>query len=598
MVRFLRDDEYQRQRANQERWVKMLESRFAKRQQELAELSRSKQSSESLAQAAAEQRRRDKQQHLFGMQATDQRAALASMAADKDNRNQIARDKLQQKNLLKRDEAEGKRTTERDRQQARLQQMRDAQQFGYSQQETEQDFQNQIQRDAFQQGYTLDRDRLQQQNTLQRDMLQGGIQADRDKRLNTFDVNQQMLQQRNLLERDTLQNQFQSERDARLNIFDTQRDVRRQQFEQQNRYQQEIADVSARWQEQVNAAKSAGLDFSPQQQKEMQDLDRAFRKNILNGDFPEDVKLRAMLEHQKKLAAFIPEQKVVTDQQQFSQSIVVDEATGARYLAIRDPRGGVKYEPVQQPGMQDTGELRYQEQAAQRQQEATRKAMLQREDEYQGLVDRLASETDAEMNPKYSSAEDVKKEAMKRFARKEQVYREHYGLPPVAPFQEEADQIRAAQEAAAKKPQNPYRAILQQQSSGQTPVSGPNAPMAQSVPIQAPQLSKPEIDEEILRKRNSQQNTGSAVELSSSNLADQINAAKKSGNNEAVKALNTIDQLTRKLGGRTPEEGSEEMELLIEALKVIRKNGYSVQPKAAPVTEPSAFFDGGMAFPG
>jgi hypothetical protein len=405
-----------------------------------------------------------------------------------------------------------------------------------------------------------------------------------------FGAEEDQRQQQNTLERDMLQNRFQSERDARLNIFDTQRDVRRQQFEQQSRYQQEIEGVSARWQEQVNAAKSAGLDFSPQQQKEMQDLDRAFRRNILNGDYPEDIKQRAMLEHQKKLAAIIPEQKVVSDQQLFKQSIVVDEETGSRLLAVRDPRGGIKFEPLPTSGMPDEGNLRYQEQAAQKQQEAIRKAMLQREDEYQGLIDRLASETDAEMNPKYSSAEDVKKEAMKRFARKEQVYREHYGLPPLAPFQEEADQVRAAQEAAAaKKPQNPYRAILQQPSA-ESPATTEQAPLA-------PQLSKPEIDEEILRKRNSQQNTGSAVELSSSNLADQINAAKKSGNNEAVKALNTIDQLTRKLGGRTPEEGSEEMEALIEALKIIRKNGYSVQPKAAPVKEPGPFFDGAMAFP-
>jgi hypothetical protein len=577
---------------SKDRRAASLEARIQRAERRRLQKMQAEQQAALEVQRASATARRDKQQNQESRTNAVQRANLSLGAANANAQSQADLNDQQRRALRERDTRLNQFETDENRRKNRDLRERDQRQFGYTTAENDQKFGQQLERDSRQQGYTLDRDRLQGDQTLQRDVLQGGIQADRDERLNMFGAEEDQRQQRNTLERDTLQNQFQSERDARLNIFDTQRDVRRQQFEQQSRYQQEIEGVSARWQEQVNAAKSAGLDFSPQQQKEMQDLDRAFRRNILNGDYPEDIKQRAMLEHQKKLAAIIPEQKVVSDQQLFDQSIVLDEKTGSRMLAVRDPRGGIKFEPLQTSGMPDEGNLRYQEQAAQKQQEAIRKAMLQREDEYQGLIDRLASETDAEMNPKYSSAEDVKNEAMKRFARKEQVYREHYKLPPLAPFQEEADQVRAAQEAAAaKKPQNPYRAILQQPSSAETPVSGPNAPMA-------PQLSKPEIDEEILRKRNSQQNTGSAVELSSSNLADQINAAKKSGNNEAVKALNTIDQLTRKLGGRTPEEGSEEMESLIEALKVIRKNGYSVQPKAAPVTEPSAFFDGAMAFPG
>lgn len=425
--------------------------------------------------------RRDKQQQRAEMAQTAQRAMYAADAQTADYQYTSKLQKQQQVGVLKRDKLQAEYDKEQERQRDLALRARDARQFGYSMQENDQKFGQQLQRDYYQQGYdlqraqqqhgnTLERDaaqfgydtRREQQNarnTMQRDMLQGGIQAQRDQRLNEFDLAQQENQFQNTLQRDQMQ----------------------QQFEQQNLYQREAADIAAKWQDQVAQARNAGLDFSVRQQKEMQDLDASFRKNVLNGPYDEGLKQRAMVEHQKKLAAIIPEEKVQNPQEGLNSSVMFHEPTGTWFMQSRDSRGFPVYEPL---GSKSSG------QGEDKQAAAKREALFDREDRFQKIVDKLATEIDpATEMPVYKSREEVIKAALDQFAPYEQHYRQEYGLPPMAPYQAEADKIRAkelrARDNANPKWQGP------RQPEGQT--RNPYREMLPNPTQQAPSPSEPVI---------------------------------------------------------------------------------------------------------
>lgn len=450
-----------------ERYMATLQTSIDRRERRRLEEERTKQQAALEAQRAAIQRQRDAEQAKYSRESANQRANISLGATNADFQNQTRLNTQQQRGQRKRDQLLNDFETDQTRLQNRNLRERDQRQFGYSQLENEQQFQNQMQRDFTQQGFTLDRDQRQSDQTMQRDVLQGGIQANRDSRLNMFDVDRQMLQQANTLERDNLQNQFQSERDARLNIFDTQRDVRRQQFEQQSRYQAEAADISARWQEQVHVAKNAGLDFSQAQQEEMKQLEKAFRKNVLNGDLTEDLKQRAMVEHQRQMSTFVPEERIVAPQDRFQQSIVQDEQTGQRFLVVQDPRGGVKYEPLDGGMGEQAGMMRQQAQDQQRQAEAISKKQLDRVTQFQSVYDQVETILDENDRPKFNTPEKVMAEAMRRFAPRERIYQMD-GLPPLGQFlnPDEVPQPKGQQQPQ-QQPGNPWRAAMEQRQNGQ-----------------------------------------------------------------------------------------------------------------------------------
>lgn len=456
--------------------------------------------------------RRDQRLQKYEQANTGQRAAYAADAAAAGFGYDTALTSQQQQGQLKRDTLQDRFETARARQLAREQEQRDFRQFGFSTAENEQQQQNTLERDAVQHGYTKERDQFQtdaererdyrqfgystlrddqqQQNTLQRDSLQQKQQRERDQMLNQFSAQEDDRQQRFTLQRDNLQNEF-----------STQADERQQGYTQQNMYQREAQDISARWQDQVAQARNAGFDFSERQRKEMQDLENSFRKNVINSDLEDGLKNQAFVEHQRKLSQYVPEEKVRIPQQTFDQSIVVHGRTGREFLTIRDPKGFERFEPIDMGNPQEDKQFQAQQKQQEQQVQRIQKAQFERLDKFNDLIDTLSMQSDPETGALIYKKKDgtldreaVMKEAMNRFAPYEQNYREMYGLPPLAPFQAEADAKRAAmekqqqaqQKQALQQRTNPYR---NQVPEGVDAVSGPADRMKQPATTKMPVMS-------------------------------------------------------------------------------------------------------------
>ena len=482
----LRSSRYETAR---DRFSATMESAIERAERRRLEREKAKAEAALAAQQAAALERRDKKQNLYETGSINQRANIAAGQAAMDFQNTMRRDKQQQQGTLARDAFQNQFTSQRDKQQAMDQQRRDERQFGYATQQAEQQHGNTLERDAFQNQYATQRDQTQFGQQLQRDFTQFGL-----------DSRRQDQQQRNTLERDFMQGGIQADRDNRLNEFDTQRDVRQdrfrtqddlrqQQFQQQNMYQRETADVAAKWQEQIQQARNAGLDFSPAQKKEMAELDTAFRKNVLNGDLDEGTKQRAMLLHQKKLSAIIPTEQVQHPQQTFEQSIVVDQETGQKFIVTQDPNGRARYEPIGMGSGEDP-QMKAQAQAAEKQAAAMQKATFDRQTKFMDMVDKLEQQTKVvndEVVPVFSSRQEAVREAMNRFAPMEKIYRQQ-GLPPMVEYEAEANQLRQAQENPQGPPQtrvNPYRseAMSAAAAAAKPPVLSSRSPIP-------PQISK------------------------------------------------------------------------------------------------------------
>lgn len=547
---------------SRDRYDRNMQARIERLEKRRLERLKAEQAAALEAQREAATMRRDKQQNREARTNAVQRANLSLGAANADTQNQQKLNEQQRRTVRQRDQLLNEQETQQNRQKNRDLRERDQRQFGYSQLENEQQFQNQMQRDFTQQGFTLDRDQRQSDQTMQRDVLQGGIQANRDSRLNMFDVDRQMLQQANTLERDNLQNQFQSERDARLNIFDTQRDVRRQQFEQQSRYQAEAADISARWQEQVHVAKNAGLDFSQAQQEEMKQLEKAFRKNVLNGDLTEDLKQRAMVEHQRQMSTFVPEERIVAPQDRFQQSIVQDEQTGQRFLVVQDPRGGVKYEPLDGGMGEQAGMMRQQAQDQQRQAEAISKKQLDRVTQFQSVYDQVETILDENDRPKFNTPEKVMAEAMRRFAPRERIYQMD-GLPPLGQFLNPDEVPKPTSQQQPTQTANPWRAQLEQRQANQSlPSYGSDSVMPRKGEY------SPALPDEGRRTRT-------PVVVPTTQIDDQVKQFETGGDRASAEALRAIKDITAKHNG-PPPDGSEDQQIVYDAMKYLDAKGISL----------------------
>lgn len=439
--------EYDRQRDS---YNATLQASIERREKRRREEEEAKRRAELQAQQDAAQMARDRQQQKYGQADTAQRAYYAANEAADDFNRTKQLNRQQQKDVRRRDTLNNDFTLTRDREQARDQQDRDQlqfgfdtrqneQKFGYQMMENDQQFGHQIQRDRFQHGNTMERDSVQFGYDTSRANQQHGNTMQRDSALNEFDT-----------QRDVRQNQYQSQRDNRLNMFDVNREARQQQYTQQNAYQRETAEVSARWQENIQKARNAGMDFSAAQQQEMTKLDETFRKNVLNSpvDYDEGLKQRAMLEHQKKLAAIIPNEKVKSPQDMYKQARIFDEELGMYFLHGQDAKGNSTFEPIggmndgiaEQQRMQQMQQEK-ERQVAEKQADAQRKAMLERQREFMSIVnDKMNEESDlgGRVYPDRNAAIEA---AKVDYAPMEELWRQSHGLPPMYELPSETKSI-------------------------------------------------------------------------------------------------------------------------------------------------------------
>lgn len=472
---------------------------------------------EAARKAALEQQKidaevqRDKRLQKYEQANTGQRAAYAADAAAAGFGYDTALTSQQQQGQLKRDTLQDRFETARARQQAREQEQRDFRQFGFSTAENEQQQQNTLERDAVQHGYTKERDKFQTDAERERDYRQFGYSTLRDDQQHSNTLQRDTLQQRQQRERDQLLNEFSTQGDARQqqftlqrdslqNQFSTQADERQQGYTQQNMYQREAQDISARWQDQVAQARNAGYDYSDRQRKEMQDLENSFRKNVINSDLDDGLKSQASVEYQKKLSAFVPEQKISRPEDEIAQQFRKDPEWGPLNRQL-DAQGRPVWQPMEVGGQGEDKQFQAQQKQQEQQQQRIQKAQFERLDKFNDLVDTLSMQTDPETGALIYKNKDgvldrkaVMKEAMNRFAPYEQNYREMYGLPPLAPFQAEADAQRAAmekqqqaqQKQALQQRTNPYR---NQVPEGVDAVSGPADRMKQPATTKMPVMS-------------------------------------------------------------------------------------------------------------
>ncbi len=418
------DPRYERAR---ERLRQTQQASLDRRAKKKSEQDRNRLERDLSAQEIKAQKDRDKRQFGYDSSLATQRAFQQADAQMADFRNQLKLNDQQQKGTLKRDSMQARYEAALARQQADAQASRDARQFGYGQLEAQQAFENQMTRDAAQNQFTNQRDYMQfGYDTLRSDQQQEQ-QKQRDTLLNEFGVQQDQRQQQNAIER------------ARLD----------QQFTQQNMYQREASEIAAKWQDQVAVAKNSGLDFSERQKKEIQDLDAAFRKNVLNGPYSDLIKQQALVEHQKKLAAIIPEQRVISKEQDFQSAVHFDKDSQMLWRRTTNARGQNEWEPVAAAGGGDSSGMDKQQQLQQKQEEAVQKADFERLDKFNKILDGIRSEElPGAMGLKYPDEQSAMNEALKRFKPYEDRYKARYGLPPMAPYQEQMDAEKAKEAAA------------------------------------------------------------------------------------------------------------------------------------------------------
>jgi len=552
-------DEQARQQQGNARRDAATDANTAKRQQQYAAANMAQQAAIAADRAAADARYR--QQFAAQQQQADMRQQQAEA------KSQRQQQLLDIQSQTDRDRRQYAADLEQARQEAELQAYRDVMQQ-----------QNTLERDAFQQQNLLQRDATQfgmdvlradqsQQNTMQRDYMQGALQAERDARLNQYDAEQRQDLARQQERRDTaafLQSQI--------------RDREQQKFAIQSQFQQEAADIADRWQAQVQQRKDAGLDFTPAQQAKMQQMEQAFLENVINGDLTDDVKARALVEHQRRLAAIVPTQKVVTPEQEIASQFYKHPELGLLRKTIGS-NGVSQWDIVGTAGAtsgQESAMVRQQqaaEKAAAAQQKAQNDARLQRLQAFdQELKARATEVTDPlTMTPKYPQTPEGQRrlllDAARAFAPRERYYQQHIGLEPLAlEDYQQAIGSPPSPPAATPPPSRPgdaYRAQAQQQAAAAA------TPPAQSRSA-APAATKA---------------TASTPRPAEQQLSEQMAIASQKNDTDALGALRRITELT---AGGPPELGSQEMREMMILQDMLREAGYALEPPPLKSTRGTA----------
>ena len=518
-------------------YMDTLQASIERREKRRREEEEAKRKAELQAQQEGAQERRDERQHKYGQSDTNQRAGIASAAADQDFLNTSQLNRQQQAGLLKRDDRQNQFMTGRDLQQAIDVQNRDKRQFGYSRMDSEQKFGQQLQRDELQQGYTLDRD-----------ASQNGMQAERDQRLNQFDS-----------QRTQGQNQFQLERDAK-----------QQGYSQQDAARRETAEISAKWNDQIQQARSQGLDFSEAQKQKLNELDRVFRENVMgNDELDEGLRQQAMLLHQKKVSRIIPDEVVKSPQDIYQQKRIFDEELGMYFLQGQDAKGNPTFEHIAGRGGGFAEQQRMREKEQQRtdkQMDVTRKAEFDREERWQKTLDDVRN-TLVNDEPVFTDPVLMEKEAMRRFERTDNLYRDKYGLEPFEPYKRQAEEIRKSQIPVQQQParNNPYSRENRKDYVPQGPVDPlgirqsqfPSGPQQSQLPVRpnAPRIIPAE------------------------------KGADPNANPETAKVLEMVNHITNKWPNGVPS-GSQDHQDLFKAYKFLKEQGLKFDLKPAKPKAP------------
>jgi hypothetical protein len=568
---------YENARANNARYLESLRDSNDRRAKRKAAEEEAKRKAELQAQQIAAQERRDKQQQKYGQADTAQRAYYAAnVAADDFNRTKQL-NRQQQKDVRRRDTLNNDFTLTRDREQARDQQDQDNRRFGLSTKENEQKFGYQMMENDQQFGHQIQRDRFQHGNTLERDGRQFG-----------YDSIRAQQQHGNTLERDQFQNQFSTEQDTRRNQFDVARDAQQQKYTQQNQYQRETAEISARWQETIQQARNAGMDFSERQKQEMKELDAVFRKTVMtNDDLDEGLKQQAMLLHQKKLSAIVPEEKIANPKEGLESSLMFHEQTGTWFMQGRDSKGFPTYEPIgmQSDGMAEQQKMQQlQQKEMQAQQEKERQlaektnerrieAERKRMEDFGQTVNDLMTELDPVTDsPLYPTRSDALEAAKDRFAQTEEFYRKNYGLDPHPIYKDDRLDGTPVPFRPTTDPQKPpladqYRQRLQERQGQQQPQQPQQ--LGQHVPGMA----------DSARLRNGDP-MPKPIAMSSTNIDSHMQKTMAGGDKEAAAALQTVKLISAKNNGGPPPAGSQDLADLVKAIKYLQSKGISIQGEA------------------
>lgn len=419
-------------------------------------------------------------------------------------------------------------------QQQAAQMRRDKAQAGYEMAHTSQ--RANIAADASAQNYdfTMKRDRQQQFSQRERDSLQHGYTMQRDRQ----------------------QNQQQMLRDETQFGYQTQRDATQQGYTQQNAIQRETFNVSAKWQDQIQQARNAGMEFSEKQRNEMKQMDETFRKNVLNGPMDEGLKQQAMLEHQRKLSAIIPNEKVQNPQEGLNQSLIFHEPTKSWFMQGRDSHGYPTWQPL---GSGGSGKQEDPEKKAAEQ----RSMMLKREETLNKLEKEIRAEVDPETDDlKFKDQDAIDKEKLRRLAPYERFYTDS-GLPPHEMYQIQAQREKLKQiEQQARNEKAAGMADSLRLRSGDTAQQAYEADPPPPMPGQMPPAAAPP----------------DPVPVSATNIDDQVKKSVDGGDREAAIALQVVKSLTSKYAGKIPDN-PEDRAALVEAMRILRTKGVSIKTR-------------------
>jgi len=243
---------------------------------------------------------------------------------------------------------------------------------------------------------------------------------------------------------------------SKRHAYSMQRDATQQKYDQQNMYQREAADISAKWADNIQQLRNAGYEYSEKSSHGMKVLEETFRKTVVNNpNLDEGQKQQLKVQHQRALSAFVPDEKVSNPDDEIAQTFKYSAEMGTWLKRGRDSRGNPDWDVIGSGSGQSED----------KQVALKRKAFFDRQKEYDKIVSDIRTRVDGVGDPLYTDedGEKIEELARKEFAERELLYRTEYGLPPSPAFQREADRVRNDQRDQQLR--NQYQQLPREQRS-------------------------------------------------------------------------------------------------------------------------------------